>query len=119
MASHLQRLPHGECGALGQSPKVWTQRYSWPIELREHRAINSRDHTQKVIIVSSRGGVYSAGPMAAMDFQEDNLRSVLGFIGLTDVSFVRAEGVAIGEDAAKAAVQSAETQLAQTVGALA
>lgn len=74
---------------------------------------------KKVIIVSSRGGVYSAGPMAAMDFQEDYLRSVLGFIGLTDVSFVRAEGVAMGDDAAKAAVQSAETQLVQTVGALA
>lgn len=48
MVSHRQRLPHGECGALGQSPKVWTQRYSWPIELREHRTINSRDHTHYI-----------------------------------------------------------------------
>jgi FMN-dependent NADH-azoreductase len=74
---------------------------------------------KKVIIVSSRGGVYSAGPMSAMDFQEDYLRSVLGFIGLRDVSFVRAEGVAMGEAAAKSAMQAAETHLAQTVEALA
>jgi len=48
------------------------------------------DKGKKVIIVSSRGGIYSSGPMTAMDFQEDYLRSVLGFIGLTDISFVQA-----------------------------
>jgi FMN-dependent NADH-azoreductase len=70
---------------------------------------------KKVIIVSSRGGVYSDGPMKIMDYQETYLKAVLGFIGLHDVSFVRAEGVAMGEDAAKNAVQLAETQLADTV----
>jgi FMN-dependent NADH-azoreductase len=74
---------------------------------------------KKVIIVSSRGGVYSVGPMQAMDFQEDYLRSVFSFIGLKDVSFVRAEGVAMGEEAAKAAIQAAETQLAATLEAIA
>jgi FMN-dependent NADH-azoreductase len=74
---------------------------------------------KKVIIISSRGGIYSSGPMAAMDFQEDYLRSVLGFIGLTDVSFVRAEGVMMGEEAANAAMQTAHAQLAETVETLA
>lgn len=74
---------------------------------------------KKVIIVSSRGGVYSVGPAQAMDFQEDYLRSVLGFIGLKDVSFVRAEGVAMGEDAVKAAMQTAETHLLAAIEALA
>ncbi len=70
---------------------------------------------KKVIIVSSRGGVYSQGPMQAMDHQEAYLKAVLGFIGLTDVAIIRAEGMAMGEDAAKTALQAAETQLHETL----
>ena len=69
---------------------------------------------KKVIIVSSRGGIYSEGPMKMMDFQETYLKAVLGFIGLHDVSFIRAEGVAMGEEAVKNAVQAAEAQLVET-----
>jgi FMN-dependent NADH-azoreductase len=54
---------------------------------------------KRVIIASSRGGVYSQGaPAAAMDFQEPYLRAVLGFLGVTDIEFVRAEGVAMSDD---------------------
>jgi len=70
---------------------------------------------KKVIIVSSRGGVYSDGPMKSMDYQETYLKAVLGFIGLHDISFVRAEGMAMGEEAAKKAMQSAEIQLSENV----
>ncbi|HSH96754.1 MAG: FMN-dependent NADH-azoreductase [Methylophilaceae bacterium] len=70
---------------------------------------------KKVIIVSSRGGIYSAGPMQAMDHQETYLKAVLGFIGLHDVSIVRAEGVAMGEDAVKGALLSAEIQLDEAI----
>ena len=55
-----------------------------------------------VIVASSRGGVYSTNPaLAGLDHQESYLRTVFGFFGITDVRFVRAEGVAMG-DAAKA-----------------
>jgi len=70
---------------------------------------------KKVIIISSRGGIYSEGPFKVMDHQETYLKAVLGFIGLTDISFVRAEGVAMGEDAVKKAFQTAEAQLAETI----
>lgn len=73
------------------------------------------DPATKVIIVSSRGGVYSAGPMAALDFQEDYLRSVLGFLGLRDIVFVRTEGVNMGEEAVKSAVLAAESHVAQAL----
>jgi FMN-dependent NADH-azoreductase len=54
------------------------------------------------IVASSRGGVYSTNPaLVGLDHQESYLKAVLGFIGITDVRFVRAEGVAMG-DAAKA-----------------
>ena len=50
---------------------------------------------KKVIVVLSRGGVYSEGPMTAFDFQETYLRTLFAFIGITDVEFVRIEGVAL------------------------
>ncbi|APO91014.1 FMN-dependent NADH-azoreductase [Xanthomonas euvesicatoria] len=46
---------------------------------------------KRVIIASARGGLY-ADP--TNDFQEPYLRQVLGFLGIDDISFVRAEGVA-------------------------
>lgn len=70
---------------------------------------------KKVIIVSSRGGIYSSGPMVVMDHQETYLKAVLGFIGLHDVSIIRAEGVAMGEEAVKTAMHSAERQLVEAI----
>ena len=70
---------------------------------------------KKVIIVVSRGGFYTTGdvPAATMNHQEPYLRTVLGFLGLTDVSFIEIEGQAIGPEvaakglaAARAAAQS-------------
>jgi FMN-dependent NADH-azoreductase len=68
---------------------------------------------KRVVIASSRGGIYSQGPAAAMDFQETYLRTVLGFIGITDVEFVRAEGVAMGDDARQNALQQANATIEQ------
>ncbi|PPU78719.1 FMN-dependent NADH-azoreductase [Xanthomonas sp. NCPPB 1638] len=46
---------------------------------------------KRVIIASARGGIY---PETSNDFQEPYLRQVFGFLGIAEVSFVRAEGVA-------------------------
>ena len=70
---------------------------------------------KKVIIVSSRGQVYTEGPYTALDHQESYLKAILGFIGLHDVSFVRAEGMATGEAASQQALKKAETQLAEAI----
>ncbi|NII53857.1 NAD(P)H-dependent oxidoreductase [Luteibacter sp. SG786] len=54
---------------------------------------------KRVIVASSRGGIYAPGtPAAAMDFQEPYLRALFGFLGVTDIEFVRAEGLAMGDD---------------------
>jgi FMN-dependent NADH-azoreductase len=64
---------------------------------------------KKVIIASSRGGVYSSNPaLAGLDHQESYLRTVLGFFGITDVQVVRAEGVAMGEAAKAQALSAAD-----------
>jgi FMN-dependent NADH-azoreductase len=50
---------------------------------------------KKATIIIATGGVYEAGtPGAAMNFVEPYLRAVLGFLGITDVTFVTAAGVA-------------------------
>ena len=50
---------------------------------------------KKATIIEASGGVYEPGtPAAAMNFIEPYLRTILGFIGITDVRFVRAAGVA-------------------------
>lgn len=66
---------------------------------------------KKAIIILSRGGKYSEGPMEALDFQGKYLKSALGFIGITDVELVVAEGVSMGEEAAKAAVADAQAKI--------
>ncbi len=61
-------------------------------------------HGKKFVIFTSRAGVYSSGPAQAMDFQETYLRGVLGFLGITDVSFISAEGLAMGDEAVNTAL---------------
>jgi FMN-dependent NADH-azoreductase len=68
---------------------------------------------KRVIVAVARGGVYSEGaPAAPFDFQEPYLRGVFGFIGITDVEFVRAEGVNLGPDQRAAALASAQESAA-------
>lgn len=67
-----------------------------------------------VIVASSRGGAYAAAP--AMDHQETYLRTVFGFLGITDVRFVRAEGLLMGDAAKAAALASAEADIRAHVG---
>ena len=69
-----------------------------------------------IVVASSRGGVYSAGPASAMDHQESYLKAVFGFFGVTDVRFVRAEGVNMGPEAKAQAIATAETQIKAHAG---
>ncbi|PTQ09924.1 FMN-dependent NADH-azoreductase [Sphingomonas oleivorans] len=48
-----------------------------------------------VIVIETRGGAYSEGPAAVLDSQEPHLRTMLGFMGLRDVDFVRVEKLAM------------------------
>jgi FMN-dependent NADH-azoreductase len=68
---------------------------------------------KKMIIASSRGGVYSASsPMAFMDHQESFLTSYFGFIGITDITIVRAEGLSKGPEQRQSALDSALAEVA-------
>ncbi len=66
---------------------------------------------KKVYIVLSSAGVYSEGPAAAMDHAVPYLKTVLGFLGLTDVEVIRIEGLAFGPEAAEKAIASATAKV--------
>jgi FMN-dependent NADH-azoreductase len=67
----------------------------------------------RVIVIESRGGLYSEGPAQAIDFQEPYLRTLLGFIGLNDVTFIHAEKLGFGPTAREAALAAAKQALAE------
>lgn len=68
---------------------------------------------KKVYIASGRGGIYSEGAAAAMDHQESYLRNALAFIGITDVTVIRAEGVNLGEAPRQQALAAANEAIAE------
>ncbi|HVI52816.1 MAG TPA: FMN-dependent NADH-azoreductase [Candidatus Sulfotelmatobacter sp.] len=73
---------------------------------------------KKVIIVSTRGGVYSTSDFGrSLDHQEAYLKTVLAFIGITDVTFVRAEGVSMGPEAKDKALAAAHADIAKAIAA--
>lgn len=65
---------------------------------------------KKAYIVLASGGVYSSGPAAAMNHAVPYLKSVLGFIGITDVETVYVEGLAFGPEAAEKAIGAAKAR---------
>ncbi|WP_295977585.1 FMN-dependent NADH-azoreductase [uncultured Variovorax sp.] len=68
-----------------------------------------------VIVALSRGGVYSASEGGqAMEHQESYLKVIFGFFGITDVRFVRAEGLAMGDEARSKALASARADILAT-----
>ena len=66
---------------------------------------------KKTVAILSRAGFYSEGPGTAMDGQEPYLRAMLGFIGLDDVTWIRAEKLAFGPDVAGAVIEEAAEAL--------
>ena len=66
---------------------------------------------KKAVVIESRAGHYSDGPGSAMDSQEPHLRTLLGFMGVSDVIFVRAEKLGFGPEAVQEAVDGAIEEL--------
>jgi FMN-dependent NADH-azoreductase len=65
-----------------------------------------------VIVASTRGGAYSTSEGGqAMEHQESYLKVIFGFFGITDVRFVRAEGLAMGDEARTKALAAARADI--------
>ena len=95
--------------------KAWIDRLAQPGRTFRYTA-NGPEGLAKgktVIVASSRGGVYSTSEGGqAMEHQESYLKVVFGFFGITDVRFVRAEGVGMGPDAKALAFANADKDIA-------
>src|SRR5262249_22918702 len=70
---------------------------------------------KRAIVLESRGGLYSEGPAQLMDSQEPHLKTLLGFMGINDVTFIRAEKLAFGPDARQQAIEGARSEIGSKV----
>src|SRR5690606_34915671 len=66
---------------------------------------------KKVYLVLAAGGVYSDGPAAGMNHAVPYLKTVLAFLGMTDVEVVPVEGLAFGPDAVDKALANVQAQI--------
>ena len=63
---------------------------------------------KRVILAPARGGFYGQGsPFAAFEHMETYLRTVFGFLGVTDIETIAVEGLAGGPDARASAMERA------------
>lgn len=69
---------------------------------------------KKVYVALTRGGLYRNTPA---DTQVPYLKTVLAFLGMTDVQFVYAEGIAMGPQAEQEALASAQAQIEEVIPA--
>ena len=67
---------------------------------------------KKVYVALARGGIYRDTPA---DSQVPYLKGVLGFLGMTDVEFIYAEGLAMGPESADKAFAAAEAAIGAVV----
>jgi FMN-dependent NADH-azoreductase len=67
---------------------------------------------KKAYVFTSSGGIYSEGPAASYDYLSTYLRTALGFIGISDVSFIQTEGVSRGDEALANALAKTRASIA-------
>lgn len=53
---------------------------------------------KKMIVISSSGGEYRSKEMQPFDFVESYLRTIFGFVGITDITFIKAESMDMGKE---------------------
>jgi FMN-dependent NADH-azoreductase len=68
---------------------------------------------KKVYIVLAAAGIYSEGPAASLNHAVPYLKTVLGFLGMTDVEVIYVEGTAFGPEAAEKAIAAAQERTGQ------
>jgi FMN-dependent NADH-azoreductase len=72
---------------------------------------------KKVVIVSTSGGIHAG--QASGIAHEEYLKLVLGFLGITDIEIVRAEGLAYGEEVRNNAMSAAQAKISEQLFAAA
>ncbi len=69
-------------------------------------------HNKKMTIITARGGAYAEGtPAHAYDLQTPYLRLIFGFMGITDIEFIHADNLNLGDEARSLAIANAQVAL--------
>ena len=63
---------------------------------------------KKMVVITSSGGEYVSEEARKADFQEPYLRFVFGFVGITDMVFVKVEPMDMGEDIQKQRIKNSQ-----------
>lgn len=74
------------------------------------------DNSKKALIITARGGTFPPGtPAAAYDLQEPYLRTIFGFLGITDITFIHADSLNLGDEAREKSLAAAKEAIANAV----
>ena len=73
---------------------------------------------KRMVCTTSRGGDYSSGPMQTFDFVENYLRTIFGFIGITDMHFINAQPMDVSIEMRHAAHKKSIGEARQLVASL-
>lgn len=65
---------------------------------------------RKMLVIASRGGDYTSMQMKAFDFQEPYLRTIFGFVGITDIRFIVAQPMDMGQETQQIRIKEAQDQ---------
>jgi FMN-dependent NADH-azoreductase len=72
---------------------------------------------RKMLVTTARGGSYLPGSSShAYDHQEPWIRTIMGYIGVKDITFIHAQGMNMGDEAQKAGLEHARQQIAELAG---
>jgi FMN-dependent NADH-azoreductase len=67
---------------------------------------------KKMTIITARGGAYAEGsPTHAYDLQTPYLRLIFGFMGITDIEFIHADSINLGDEARSLAIANAQSAI--------
>lgn len=102
----LLRIPQFASGAgfgAGNPAKVANFRHT------KTGAAESLLPQKKILITVGSGGIYSDGPMQQFEHAGNYLTAVFGFLGMKDISIIRAEGLAMGPEMAEQGIARAIT----------
>lgn len=71
---------------------------------------------RKMVVITAQGGSYRSGtPTEAYNFHEPYLRVIFGLIGITDISFIYADGLTMGDEARERSVAAARAEIQSVI----
>jgi FMN-dependent NADH-azoreductase len=73
-------------------------------------------NSKKILVITARGGTFEAGSFYAdYDLQEPYITKIFGFIGITDITFIHADGLNFGDEAREKSIAAAKAAIAKAV----